>query len=173
MKYKRFEDLPVWNDSVSFAVSVMDFTNNSRGILNGLGDLKSQIERAAVSVSNNIAEGFERGTTTELIHFLYIARGSCGECRSITHIFGRMRALKLKKDQILSLREDSERISRQLYGWIESLKNTPIKGEKFHTVKEKSRMKRIREAKEFQELLDKVVRGEKVDLSKLSESETG
>jgi len=44
--------------------------------------LRDQIQRAAVSVSSNIAEGFERGTRQEFIQFLYIARGSCGELRS-------------------------------------------------------------------------------------------
>ena len=41
------------------------------GHLNGLGDLKNQLERAAISISNNIAEGFERGTNQEFITFLY------------------------------------------------------------------------------------------------------
>ena len=167
MKYKRFEDLPVWNDAVAFAVDVLEFTSSARGLLAGIGDLKSQIERASVSVSNNIAEGFERGSNGELIHFLYIARGSCGECRSITHIFGRMHSLRIKKDQILGLRTDAEKISRQLFGWIESLKNSKIKGEKFFDEKERLRQKRIREAREFQEVLDKVTRGEPVDFDKL------
>ena len=39
------------------------------------GDLRSQLQRAALSISNNVAEGFERGTTQELLTFLYIARG--------------------------------------------------------------------------------------------------
>ena len=45
--------------------------------------LRDQLERAALSVSKNIAEGFERGTTNELLCFIYIARGSAGEVRSI------------------------------------------------------------------------------------------
>jgi four helix bundle protein len=48
--------------------------------------LRDQLERAALSVSNNIAEGFERGTTNELLAFLYIARGSAGEVRSMMRI---------------------------------------------------------------------------------------
>jgi four helix bundle protein len=44
------------------------------------------MERAALSISNNIAEGFERGTRDELLSFLYIARGSTGERRSMTHL---------------------------------------------------------------------------------------
>ncbi len=81
MKYLRFEELPVWKDAIELAVRVYDFTGQPG--FKGHYSLKDQIERASVSVSNNIAEGFERGTTQELLTFLYIARGSCGEVRSM------------------------------------------------------------------------------------------
>lgn len=131
MKYKRFEDLPVWQDSIQFSTKIYEFTSQSNGLFSGLGDLKSQIERAALSISNNIAEGFERGSNKELIHFLYIARGSCGECRSITHILGGVPSFRGKKHQIELLRHSSENISKQLFGWIESLKASKHRGEKF------------------------------------------
>lgn len=125
MEYDRFEDLPVWKDAIHFSVNVFEFTSQSRGLFGDLGDLKNQIERASVSISRNIAEGFERGSNTELIHFLYIARGSCGECRSLTHIFGNVPNFRSKKHQVLTLRSSAETISKQLSGWIESLKNAP------------------------------------------------
>jgi len=80
LKYERFEDLPVGNAAVEMAVRVYAITKDRA--FAGPGDLSSQIRRAALSVSNNIAEGFERGTTAELLNFLYIARGSAGEMRS-------------------------------------------------------------------------------------------
>ena len=80
MKYERFEDLPVWKAAIEFAVKVYELT--AREQFKGHGGLRDQLERAAVSISNNIAEGFERGTTQELLTFIYIARGSCGEARS-------------------------------------------------------------------------------------------
>ena len=57
--------------------------------------LRDQIERAAVSVSNNIAEGFERGTTQEVLTFLYIARGSAGEVRSMLCMLERIRHFQI------------------------------------------------------------------------------
>ncbi len=88
MKYSRFEELPVWQSAVELAVRVYELTR--RRAFRGPGDLVSQLRRAALSVSNNIAEGFERGTTAELLNFLYIARGSAGEVRSMLHFVERM-----------------------------------------------------------------------------------
>lgn len=76
MKYDRFEDLPVWKAAIELAIQIHGMT--AKAPFRGRFSLRDQIERAAVSISNNIAEGFERGTTQELLTFLYIARGSAG-----------------------------------------------------------------------------------------------
>ena len=68
MTYERFEDLPVWKAGIDLGAKVYELTSNPD--FQGYGSLRDQIERAALSVSNNIAEGFERGTTQELINFL-------------------------------------------------------------------------------------------------------
>jgi len=127
MTYERFEDLPVWNAAVDLAAEIFAFT--ASGILRGKGDAANQLERAALSVSNNIAEGFERGTTTELIHFLYIARGSAGEVRSILHVIERL----LRGTDTRALRDRAESVSRQLRAWAESLQNSDIRGQKHLT----------------------------------------
>jgi len=81
MNYDRFEDLPVWQEAAKLYESAEDLLENtSFHVSRGFRD---QLDRAALSVSNNIAEGFERGTTNELLSFLYIARGSVGEVRSM------------------------------------------------------------------------------------------
>ncbi len=81
MRYKRFEDLPVWKEAIELGVAAFALTAHAQ--FKSKPRLRDQFESAAVSVSNNIAEGFERGTNNELIMFLYIARGSSGEVRSM------------------------------------------------------------------------------------------
>ena len=76
MKYSRFEELPVWNDAIDLAVRVFELT--TRPSFRRYRSVRDQLERASMSVSNNIAEGFERGTTQETLTFLYISRGSGG-----------------------------------------------------------------------------------------------
>ena len=101
MKYSRFEDLPVWKAAVEFALKVFEFTNKAD--FRGLGDTKGQLERAALSISNNIAEGFERGRRAEFHQFLSIAKASCAEVRTqiylacdVEHIDGQTRDTLLR-----------------------------------------------------------------------------
>jgi four helix bundle protein len=147
MKYSTFEELPVWNASVEFALKIFEFTEKAD--FRGLGDTKNQLERASLSVSNNIAEGFERGTTAELINFLYIARGSAGESRSMLRVCERSERFSNFKSEISNLTGMAVNISKQLHGWLESLKNSEIKGVKFYTEKEKRRISENRQFEEF------------------------
>lgn len=146
MRYKNFEELPVWNSAIEFALGLFEFT--AKADFRGVGDLKNQIERAAVSISNNIAEGFERGTNNDLINFLYISKGSAGECRSMLRLCERSVKFSNFRSEISNLIKREESISKQLNGWIESLKNSEIKGVRFLNDKERAK---IREKKEFDE----------------------
>src|SRR5215203_2371432 len=130
MNYKSFEDLPVWQASIEFALRVFELTEKAEKQLRGLGDTKNQLERAAISISNNIAEGFERGTNTELINFLYISRDSAGESRSMLCLCERFPKFTGFKTETLNLKSLAKNISQQLFGWLESLKTSTIKGEK-------------------------------------------
>src|SRR6266850_2536854 len=109
MKYSRFEELPVWKDAIELAVRTYEFT--SRAVFKGRYSLKDQIERAAVSGSNNIAEGFERGTTQETVTFLYISRGSSGEVRSLSCLLEKLKRFLDLRSEILDLRSRSESTS--------------------------------------------------------------
>lgn len=128
MKYKSFEDLPVWQAAIELARRTYALTEHQA--FRGHSGLRDQLERAALSVSNNIAEGFERGTTNELLAFLYIARGSSGEVRSILCLLERIPTFSPLKSDICDLRSAAASISRQLYGWIEQLKNSDISGQR-------------------------------------------
>ena len=147
MKYSTFEELPVWNAAIAFALKVFEFTEKAD--FRGLGDTKNQLERASLGISNNIAEGFERGTTAELIHFLYIARGSAGESRSMLRLCENLNRFSNFKSEISNLIGMAVNISMQLHGWIESLKNSDIKGVKFLTEKERTKLAREKEIAEF------------------------
>jgi len=98
--------------------------------------LRDQLECAALSVSNNVAEGFERGTTKELLAFLYIARGSAGEGRSMLHVLNGWSGFGNFKSQIADLK--GKKISKQLYGWIENLKNSEITGQRHFDDKQRT-----------------------------------
>ena len=129
MKYERFEDLPVWKAAAELAVQI--FAWSSHVWFRGKGDLANQLQRAALSVSNNIAEGFERGSTNELLQFIYIARGSAGEVRSMLCVIERMDAPENLRSQISNLKSNAEGISRQLQGWANSLQNNDIAGQRY------------------------------------------
>ncbi len=128
MKYDRFENLPVWKLAIDLAERIYALTRG-RGFAQP-GDLRDQLRRAALSVSNNIAEGFERGTTAELLAFLYIARGSVGEVRSMLHFCKRLPECSHLKSEISDLRSAAESCARQLRAWADSLQNTEIRGQR-------------------------------------------
>ena len=128
MKYERFEDLPVWQAAIELALRVYELTKDK--FFAQQGDLKGQLRRASLSVSNNIAEGFERGTTAELLAFLYIARGSCGETRSMLLFTERFAEAGHLKSEISDIKLLAESCSRQIRGWADNLQNSDIKGQR-------------------------------------------
>lgn len=115
MAVQKFEDLLVWQKAQDFVVLV--YSNFS-----GLKDyaFKDQITRASLSVSNNIAEGFDRKTNTVFTRFLYIAVSSNSEARSMLYLAQRLEYLKSEK--IKELLDRSNEISRMIFGLIQSMK---------------------------------------------------
>lgn len=126
MKYERFEDLPVWKAAMDLARGCYALTRDQ--CFRQPGDVCDQIRRAALSVSSNIAEGFERGSTAELLMFLYIARGSAGEVRSILLFLSGWPDASDLKSEISNLKSLAESCSRQIRAWADSLQNSEIRG---------------------------------------------
>jgi four helix bundle protein len=112
-----FERLEVWQLSVELADTVL-------GLLEGLPQnrhlrLMSQMEAAAVSPAQNIAEGKGRQYKKEFIQYLYIAQGSVFEVVTLTEVFRRRRLFK--EDEALDIRRRCEEIDRKLNGLMNSL----------------------------------------------------
>jgi four helix bundle protein len=121
----------VWQAGMTLAERVFRCTADRS--FNYQRDLRSQLQRATLSIPNNVAEGFELGTTQELLTFLYIARGSAGEVRSMLWLLERLPYFGHLKSEIADLKFLAESISRQLRAWADNLHNSPIKGQRYLT----------------------------------------
>ena len=113
-KIIKFEDLIVWQKSGQLAFDIYKNFRHCRDF-----SFRDQIQRAGVSVMNNIAEGFERENKNDFKRFLKIARGSCGEVRSMSYL-----ALRLKyisNDNFQEIHSFTVEISRMLTGLIKKI----------------------------------------------------
>jgi four helix bundle protein len=81
MKIERFEDIIAWQKAKELTMLIYSRFRDSRDY-----SFRDQLQRAAVSIMNNIAEGFERKSNKELKQFLFIAKGSAGEVRSMLYL---------------------------------------------------------------------------------------
>ena len=81
MKFSKLSELNVWNESVKLAAEIYKTVNASTIFSKDFG-LKDQIQRSAISIPSNIAEGFERETGADFVRFLFIAKGSCAELKT-------------------------------------------------------------------------------------------
>ncbi|MFA6427925.1 MAG: four helix bundle protein [Candidatus Buchananbacteria bacterium] len=114
MRIEKFEDIYAWQKGRQLVIEVYRLTEDSRDY-----SFRDQLRRASISVMNNIAEGFERNTNQEFKHFLYIAKGSCGEVRSMLYLTLEFNYFTTEQfNKVYSL---SVEISRLLAGLIKSL----------------------------------------------------
>ena len=127
MTIKYFEDLEVWKEARHLTRQVYQITHDA-AFSRDFG-LRDQIRRAAVSVMSNIAEGFERGGNQEFIQFLYIAKGSCGEVRSQLYIG--LDQGYMQPSEFNELMTSVKRLSVMISNFIDYLRSSPIKGQKF------------------------------------------
>lgn len=114
MKIEKFEQITAWQKARVLNKVIYETFSSCKDF-----SFKNQIERASVSIMNNIAEGFERHTNKELKKFLFISKGSCGEVRSMIYL-----ALDLNyinKKNFDDIYESSVEISKILSGFIKTL----------------------------------------------------
>jgi four helix bundle protein len=146
-KYEKFEELPVWQEAARLYNLVLDLLEQDRLPLSR--GLQDQLDRAALSVSNNIAEGFERVTTRELLGFLAIARGSAGEVRSMMAVVARRPRLAPYRAALANIRAVAESCARQLTAWTGSIEDSPVQGKRHMTGPQRAQRERAQKAQDF------------------------
>jgi len=119
-RIERFEDIEAWRNARELVKQVYQVTRKA-GFARDFG-LRDQIQRAAVSVMSNIAEGFERGSNKEFVQFLFIARGSAGEVRSLAYAARDLGYLDDSDFRALS--ESATTVSKQVASFIHYLQKT-------------------------------------------------
>lgn len=131
MKVSRFEELDIWKEARELYKHV--FLITSKEPFSSDFRFRDQIRASSGSVSDNIAEGFDRGGNKEFIQFLSISKGSCGEVRSQSY-----RAFDsnyIRKEELDELLIRTESISRKITALVKYLKGSSLKGPKFDTPK--------------------------------------
>jgi len=118
-KIDSFEEMDIWKEAVKIAVKIYNIT--SAGKLEKDFRAKDQLRAAAISISNNIAEGFEYNCNKQFLRFLLYAKGSAGELRS--ELFVLKEADMIDKDIYQELHDDIKSLSRNIQGFRKYLKD--------------------------------------------------
>ncbi|MCU0377949.1 MAG: four helix bundle protein [Bacteroidales bacterium] len=114
MKIERFEEIIAWQKAKDLTTTLYFLFKDNRDF-----SFRDQILRASISVMNNIAEGFERGSDKDFKHFLFIAKSSSGEVRSMLYLAADLKYIDfIKFNELL---EKSTEISKLLSGLIKTL----------------------------------------------------
>lgn len=114
IKIEKFEDILIWQKSYALSSDIYKLMKDCRDY-----SFRDQIQRAVVSIMNNVAEGFERKGNKEFKQFLFIAKGSCGEVRSMLYLANNLNYINQLDFE--NLMQRSLEISRMLSGLIKKL----------------------------------------------------
>ena len=110
-----FEDLFIWQEGMEICYQIYDNLEHCRDF-----GLKDQMQRAAVSIPSNIAEGFELSSNRAFIRHLYIAKGSAGELR--TQLYITIRQGYISQEIGSQLVERTKKIGGMIYNFIAARK---------------------------------------------------
>ena len=125
----KFEDIEAWQKGRELKQVL--YRHSKHGEFAKDFALRDQIRRAAMSVTANIAEGFERGGNRELIQFLSTSKGSCGEVQD--HLYTAIDEHYLTKEEFEKLYAQAAEVARLIGGFMKYLQNSEIRGAKFRT----------------------------------------
>jgi four helix bundle protein len=127
MQVRNFEELEIWKEARRLTQEIYRLTRDPK-FSKDFG-LSSQIQRAAISIMSNIAEGFERGGNQEFTQFLYVAKASCGEMRSQLYVALDQGYVDQKvADSLLTV---LKRLSVMIKHLIDHLKRSGMRGPKY------------------------------------------
>ena len=140
MAIQNFEDLEIWKEARCLTREIYKLSKTPR--FSKDFSLRDQMRRAAVSMMSNIAEGFERGGNQEFVQFLYIAKGSCGEVRS--QIYVALDQSYLAQEKADELVNSLKRLSTMISNFIDYIKRSGMRGEKFNDSKQSVRSRVLR-----------------------------
>jgi len=120
MTIKRFEEIIAWQKAQDLAVEIYGLFKDSKDY-----GFRDQICRAVVSISNNIAEGFDRKTDADFSKFLFIAFSSCSEVKSMVYLSERLGYINNRtKNELINKSDDVQKL---ISGFIKSLRPTTNK----------------------------------------------
>ncbi|MBL7146703.1 MAG: four helix bundle protein [Phycisphaerae bacterium] len=117
----NFEDLTIWQDARQLLKEIYSIFM-IKGLAQRDYGFRDQLQRAALSVMNNIAEGFERSSKADFARFLDIAKGSCGEVRSMLYVASDLGYIQ--KDKALGLISQFQILSKQIAALSKTLRKS-------------------------------------------------
>jgi four helix bundle protein len=120
-KINSFEEIKAWQKARELNAEIYKLTNKNSSFSKDFG-LRDQIRRCSISISSNIAEGFERETSKEFRRFLYIAKASAGEFRSQLYLASDLEYISSEEFEKLNLKVND--ISKMISGLIKYLNST-------------------------------------------------
>jgi four helix bundle protein len=126
-KIHKFEDILAWQKARELTREI--YTHAKAGLFAKDFGLRDQVQRAAVSIMGNVAEGFDRGGDKEFIQFLSISKGSCGEVKS--HLYVALDQQYVNSTQFDQLYKSADEVGRLLAGFMAYLKQSDLRGRKF------------------------------------------
>ena len=127
-KFNSFEEIVSWQKARELNVLIYRVTNSNDLFSKDFG-LKDQIRRASVSISSNIAEGFERDGNREFIQFLSIAKASCGETRS--QLYRILDRKYITSETFDALKNKTLVLNKKISAFINYLSKSELKGSKY------------------------------------------